>query len=68
MISLPWTSTDETEAFLKKRQEQRLRDLIEYTRIVEEQLSLAAIGMRTIRQTLEELNILKAYVRDEKDE
>jgi len=68
MISLPWTSTEETEAYLKKRQEQRLKDLIEYTHIVEGQLSLAAMGMRTIRQTLEELNILKAYVKDEKYE
>ncbi len=69
LFSLPWTSTEETEAYLKKRQEQRLRDLIEYTRIVEGQLSLDAMGMRTIRQTLEELNILKVYVRDdEKDE
>jgi hypothetical protein len=67
MILLPWVEAEEVDAYLKKQQQSRLRDLVEAVKVVERNLSLATMGMAGLRQTLEELELLKEYTEDRED-
>jgi hypothetical protein len=64
MMHLPWSTAGEVDAYLKQRQQARLREIAASVQEIEYTLFFATTRMKQLREALEELYILQERVED----
>jgi hypothetical protein len=59
LLLLPWSTEGEVEAYLKRRELGRLREVAESVPEIEYHLTYATMRMKSLREALEELSLLE---------